>query len=90
MKSFQDDSILIIDEIGKMELFSKPFTAHVRRLFDQHPGRILATIPVARGKPLPLVDEIRKRVDVSIITVSLIFITEVQFASRKISGTKNA
>ena len=55
-----------------MELFSKPFTARVRRLFHQHPGCILATIPVARGKPLPLVDEIRKRADVSIITVGSI------------------
>ena len=67
---FQDDLILIIDEIGKMELFSKPFIAHVRRLFDQHPGCILATVPIARGKPLLLVDEICKRADVSIITVS--------------------
>ena len=65
----QNGSILVIDEIGKMELFSKPFTALVRRLFDQHSGSILATIPVARGKPLQLVDEIRKRADVNIITV---------------------
>lgn len=55
-----------------MELFSRPFSSHIRRLFDQHPGRILATIPVARGKPLPLVDEIRKRNDVEIIMVLLI------------------
>ena len=62
---------MVIDEIGKMELFSKPFISQVRRLFDEHQQSILATIPIARGgKSLQLVDEITKRSDVTIITVS--------------------
>jgi len=72
---FKENCTLVIDEIGKMELFSKPFTSQVRRLFDEHPSNILATIPVmARGgggKLLSLVDEIRSRADVTIITVCI-------------------
>ena len=58
-----------------MELFSKPFTAKIRRLFDEHPSNILATIPVAArggGKPLPLLDQIRGRADAIIIIVRLL------------------
>lgn len=60
----------MIDEIGKMELFSKPFIVHVRKVFNEYEGGILATIPIARGKALSLVEEITNRSDTKVIAVS--------------------
>ncbi|XP_008485077.1 cancer-related nucleoside-triphosphatase [Diaphorina citri] len=42
--------VLILDEIGKMELFSKPFESAVHKVF-QSPQVILATVPT-RGSSL--------------------------------------
>ncbi|KAH1017151.1 hypothetical protein HUJ05_007856 [Dendroctonus ponderosae] len=46
----QENGILIIDEIGKMELFSKKFEQCVETAFKKKNIRILATVPV-RGPP---------------------------------------
>ncbi|XP_019765708.2 nucleoside-triphosphatase THEP1 isoform X1 [Dendroctonus ponderosae] len=48
--SFFENGILIIDEIGKMELFSKKFEQCVETAFKKKNIRILATVPV-RGPP---------------------------------------
>ncbi|XP_071789023.1 cancer-related nucleoside-triphosphatase homolog isoform X2 [Asterias amurensis] len=63
-------SMLVIDEIGKMELFSQTFIQLVRRLLSQSNCPILGTIPVPKGKPLGLVEEIRSRTDVKIFVVT--------------------
>ena len=57
--------VVVIDEIGKMELFSQPFVSAIRSLFDQQDSDVivLATIPVARHKCHWLVEEIRHRSD---------------------------
>ena len=57
--------VVVIDEIGKMELFSQPFVSAVSSLFDQQDSDVivLATIPVARHKCHWLVEEIRHRSD---------------------------
>jgi nucleoside-triphosphatase len=57
-------STLIVDEIGKMELLSAAFADLVPRIFDA--GRVLATVPAA---PHPLIDGLKARPDVSLITV---------------------
>ncbi|CAG0881616.1 unnamed protein product [Cyprideis torosa] len=63
--------ILVIDEIGKMELYSKRFTTTVRKAFADPAGaRILATIPVKGLHSLPLVEELRSRPDVRVVEVS--------------------
>lgn len=53
--SFKEVGVQVIDEIGKMELFSKEFTNKVLKIFKGN-SIILATIPV---KPLPFVDRIK-------------------------------
>ncbi|XP_022097961.1 cancer-related nucleoside-triphosphatase-like isoform X2 [Acanthaster planci] len=63
-------SILIIDEIGKMELFSQGFIQLVRRHLSQSTCPILGTIPVPKGKPLGLVEEVRSRKDVKVFMVT--------------------
>uniref|UniRef100_A0A8C1PHY9 Uncharacterized protein n=1 Tax=Cyprinus carpio TaxID=7962 RepID=A0A8C1PHY9_CYPCA len=54
--------LFVIDEIRKMELFSRV----VRQTLDASSCSILGTIPVPKGKPLALVEEVRSRQDVKI------------------------
>lgn len=63
--------VFVIDEIGKMELFSQSFIRAVRHTLDGSSFTILGTIPVPKGKPLGLVEEVRNRTDVKVFTVSL-------------------
>ena len=62
--------VFVIDEIGKMELFSQPFIRAVRQTLDSSSCTVLGTIPIPKGKPLGLVEEVRSRRDVKIFTVS--------------------
>ncbi|XP_013011820.2 cancer-related nucleoside-triphosphatase isoform X2 [Cavia porcellus] len=62
--------VCVIDEIGKMELFSQPFIQAVRQTLSSPGTVVLGTIPVPKGKPLALVEEIRKRPDVKVFSVS--------------------
>uniref|UniRef100_D3Z2W9 Nucleoside-triphosphatase, cancer-related n=1 Tax=Mus musculus TaxID=10090 RepID=D3Z2W9_MOUSE len=62
--------VCIIDEIGKMELFSQPFIQAVRQMLSTPGIIVVGTIPVPKGKPLALVEEIRKRRDVKVFNVT--------------------
>lgn len=44
--------IIIIDEVGKMELFSKSFVSLVERIFSDPRTKVLATIPIRDVHPL--------------------------------------
>ncbi len=57
-------STLVVDEIGKMELLSDGFRALIGRIFEC--PRVLATVPAAA---VPLVDDLKARPDVTLITV---------------------
>ncbi|XP_036403302.1 cancer-related nucleoside-triphosphatase [Megalops cyprinoides] len=63
-------AVFVIDEIGKMELFSQAFIRAVRQTLDSSTCSILGTIPIPKGKPLGLVEEVRNRRDVKVFTVS--------------------
>lgn len=60
--------VFVIDEIGKMELFSQSFVRAVRQALDS--CSILGSIPLPKDKPLGLVEEVRARGDVKVFTVS--------------------
>ncbi|XP_045927189.1 cancer-related nucleoside-triphosphatase [Micropterus dolomieu] len=62
--------VFVIDEIGKMELFSQSFIRSVRQTLDSSSCAVLGTIPIPKGKPLGLVEEVRSRRDVKVFTVS--------------------
>ena len=71
------DRLFVIDEIGKMELFSGKFVKGVQALFhpEPHPSAtgsavILATIPVTRQRSHWLVEELRHREDCLLFEVS--------------------
>lgn len=62
--------VFIIDEIGKMELFSQSFIRAVIQTLDGSSCTILGTIPVLKRKPLAVVEEVRNRSDVKVFTIS--------------------
>ncbi|XP_037677056.1 cancer-related nucleoside-triphosphatase isoform X2 [Choloepus didactylus] len=62
--------VCVIDEIGKMELFSQTFIQAVRQTLSTPGIVILGTIPIPKGKPLALVEEIRNRNDVKVFNVT--------------------
>lgn len=62
--------VCVIDEIGKMELFSQPFIQIVRQILSTPGTVVLGTIPIPKGKPLTLVEEIRNRDDIKVFTVT--------------------
>ncbi|MPC20643.1 Cancer-related nucleoside-triphosphatase [Portunus trituberculatus] len=53
-------AVLVLDEVGKMEMFSEDFVKGVRQAISSPSSTILATIPIPKGKPIPLVEEIRR------------------------------
>lgn len=62
--------VCVIDEIGKMELFSQPFIKAIRHTLSTPGIVVLGTIPVPKGKPLALVEEIRHSPDVTVFSVT--------------------
>lgn len=57
----------LIDEIGKMELLTPGFRELVLRVFES-PFPVVATVPL---KPVPFVDDLKKRPDVTLIKVTV-------------------
>ncbi|TKC39536.1 hypothetical protein EI555_002168 [Monodon monoceros] len=53
-----------------MELFSQPFIQAVRQVLSTLGTVVLGTIPVPKGKPLALVEEIRTRNDIKVFSVT--------------------
>jgi len=66
MRAIEIRDIIIIDEIGKMELFSSAFQDAVEQALDS-PKKVLGTIMRAAS---PFADAIKRRDDVEIITLS--------------------
>lgn len=66
--------LVVIDEIGKMESFSKPFCTEVERIFDKNLNpnvTVLATVPVDKGqRPLPIVQKVKNAQPNRLITVT--------------------
>ena len=60
-----DKGLIVIDEIGKMELFSREFRGAVLKALDT--GRVFGSITLWKN---PFVEEIKKRRDVEIFMVT--------------------
>jgi nucleoside-triphosphatase len=66
-QALEQKELVVIDEIGRMELFSARFQEIVWRILDQTRRHVLGTIHQARDT---FVSSIKKRGDVEIITVN--------------------
>ncbi|XP_028902735.1 cancer-related nucleoside-triphosphatase [Ornithorhynchus anatinus] len=62
--------VCVVDEVGKMELCSEAFVQSVRRVLSAPRLVILGSIPLPKGRPLGLVEEIRARRDVTLFVVT--------------------
>ncbi|CAN7992367.1 unnamed protein product [Ixodes hexagonus] len=62
--------VVVLDEVGKMELFSERFQQRVQQLISSPDRCILVTVPVAGGRPLPLVERIRVHQSATVIEVN--------------------
>ena len=65
-KGIVSNSLIIIDEIGRMELISKDFRDIVTEALNSN-CKLLGTITI---KPHPFADEIKKRKDVELFTLT--------------------
>ncbi|CAH0746970.1 unnamed protein product [Bemisia tabaci] len=68
LNNLQGSPVLILDEIGKMELYSNKFKQKVSEIFRNSETVILATIP---SRPMPVVDSLRKLPSAKIFTLSV-------------------
>ena len=66
-RALRDKELIVIDEIGKMELFSRRFQEMVPLVLDQDEKHLLGVIHQSRE---PFAETIRQRDDVEVITVS--------------------
>jgi len=78
LQTSETTRVLVVDEIGKMELFSRSFMQTVKDLLKNPKTTVFATIPV---KANPFVDEIRNRDDVIVYTVSRSILSHHLFAN---------
>lgn len=65
--AIRDKDIVIIDEIGKMEMFSENFKSAVKNALDNK-KRVLATIPVY---PNTFLDSLKSRPDIEIFNLDM-------------------
>ena len=59
--------VVVIDEIGKMELFSDSFKRKVGEVLGRPGTLVLATVPV---QPIPFVNQLKTREDVVLFTIT--------------------
>lgn len=55
---------------GKMELFSKRFEKLVNEVFVNMNVKIVATIPIPKSRPIPIVEKIKSREDSKLFEIS--------------------
>jgi len=63
--------VIVVDEVGKMELFSKTFEQVVRNLMSCSNVTLLVTIPEKRRIPVEFADEIRRSPTVHLFEVRM-------------------
>lgn len=66
-RALQEKELIVIDEIGKMELFSQAFQEMVMRVLDQDERHLLGVIHQGRD---PFAVSVKRRGDVEVISVS--------------------
>lgn len=71
LKSATATPITVIDEVGKMELFSPTFLPLVESILDGGAATVLGTLPMPRyGHKIAAVEAIRERPDVAVVKLS--------------------
>ena len=84
----QQRSVFVVDEVGKMEMFSDDFTRSIRKLLDAPDVTLLVTIPVRKQNPIPLAEEIRGRKDVRLFEVCPSLTTDLTLSGQLVLKTR--
>ena len=63
----KDKDLIVIDEIGKMELYSQKFMALIEEIFTKGHKKILATIPISN---IPFINKLRDLPNTEVIEVT--------------------
>jgi nucleoside-triphosphatase len=66
IRAARDDRLVVIDELGQMELYSQAFVRTVQQIFD-HDVPVLATL---HARAHPVTDALKQRPGVELITVT--------------------
>uniref|UniRef100_A0A336L139 CSON001496 protein n=1 Tax=Culicoides sonorensis TaxID=179676 RepID=A0A336L139_CULSO len=70
----KNEGLLIVDEIGKMELFSQEFTREIQKIIESlvksEEVRLVATVPVSTRSKIPLVERLKSVPNVKIFNVT--------------------
>lgn len=62
--------LFVVDEVGRMELFSRAFFPAVQALLDAAP-MVLGTVPAARpGRAVPEAEAVKQRPDVTVLSLT--------------------
>ena len=71
-EALRDSPLVVIDEVGKMECFSKRFQARVREVVGEVSHHLVVTVPLVREgrEGLALVRELMERGDTEVVTVT--------------------
>jgi nucleoside-triphosphatase len=64
-RAVPEGGVVVIDELGQMELFSDAFVCAIQRLFD-HSGPLVATVHL---RAHPITDALKQRHDVELVDV---------------------
>jgi hypothetical protein len=70
----QPEPVYIVDEIGKMELMSSNFQGIVKDVFQRPNSTVLCTIPVGKGRPIQLIEDIKSGATSKVFYVSILSI----------------
>jgi len=63
----KEKDLIVIDEIGKMELFSHKFANKIEEIFNKSNKKILATIPITK---IPLINKLKSLPDTEVIEIT--------------------
>jgi nucleoside-triphosphatase len=77
-RAAKEKDIIVIDEIGKMEMCSKRFIGAVHELFLKTDKTIIATIPISTS--IPLINELKTQKDVRIFDTRIDSIDNIKNA----------
>ena len=71
-EAIRDSSLVVIDEVGKMECLSKRFQARVREVVGEVSNHLVVTVPLVREgrEGLALVRELMERGNTELVTLT--------------------
>jgi nucleoside-triphosphatase len=68
VRALKEKDLVVIDEIGKMEIYSEKFKSTVEAIFSESNKKVLASIAISK---IPFIDKIRRLPNISLFEVTI-------------------